>query len=133
MMLNCCNLKCFKTKYQLIKSIIQTLIYKLKFFNRRDIKVQARANIQVDKHALAIMRSNSLSKKLVVGHIPQNISKFSSMFLKIPFTSIQVEVVGKKLNRGGGYELEIPVTIKKRLSKDQKRLKKSQNVKFLSL
>ena len=25
MILNCCNLKCFKTKYQLLKSIIQTL------------------------------------------------------------------------------------------------------------
>ena len=27
MMLNFCNLKCFKTKYQLIKSIMQTLFY----------------------------------------------------------------------------------------------------------
>ena len=27
----------------------------------------------------------------------------------IPFTSIEVEVVGKRLNRGGDYELEIPV------------------------
>ena len=27
----------------------------------------------------------------------------------IPFISIEVEVVGKKLNRGGGYRLEIPV------------------------
>ena len=25
MMLNCCNLKCFKTEYQLVKSIIKTL------------------------------------------------------------------------------------------------------------
>ena len=62
-----------------------------------------------DKIAVAIMRSNSLGKKSVVGHIPQNISKFSLMFLMIPFTSIEVEVVGKRLNRGGGYGLEIPV------------------------
>ena len=27
MMLNCCNWKCFKTKYQLVNSIIQTLFY----------------------------------------------------------------------------------------------------------
>ena len=29
------------------------------------------------------------------------------MFLMMPFTSIEVEVVGKRLNRGGGYRLEI--------------------------
>ena len=32
------------------------------------------------------------------------------MFLKVPNTSIEVEVVGKRLNRGGGYGMEIPVT-----------------------
>ena len=31
------------------------------------------------------------------------------MFLMIPSTSIEVEVVVKRLNRRGGYELEIPV------------------------
>ena len=31
------------------------------------------------------------------------------MFLKVPNTSIEVEVVGKRMNRGGGYGLEIPV------------------------
>ena len=46
---------------------------------------------EVDKHAVAIMRSNSLGKELVIGHIPQNISKFSSMFFMFPFTSIKVE------------------------------------------
>ena len=30
------------------------------------------------------------------------------MFLKVN-TSIEVEVVGKRVNRGGGYGLEIPV------------------------
>ena len=61
----------------------------------------------MDKHAIEIMRSNSLGKESVAGHIPQNISKFSSMFLSIPFTSI--EVVDKRLNHGGGYRVEIPV------------------------
>ena len=31
------------------------------------------------------------------------------MFLKVPNTSIKVEVVEKVVNRGGGYGLEIPV------------------------
>ena len=31
------------------------------------------------------------------------------MFLKVPNTSIGVEVVGKRVNRGGGYGPEIPV------------------------
>ena len=70
-MLNCCSLKFFKTKYQLVKS-------------------------------------NSLGKEWA-GHIPQNISKFSSMFLMIPFSSFEVEVVGKRLNCGGDYGLEISV------------------------
>ena len=31
------------------------------------------------------------------------------MFLKVPNTSIEDEVVGKRVNREGGYGLEIPV------------------------
>ena len=31
------------------------------------------------------------------------------MFLKIPNTSIEVDVVGKRVNRGGGYGLGISV------------------------
>ena len=31
------------------------------------------------------------------------------MFLTIPNTAIEVQVVGKRVNRGGGYGLEIPV------------------------
>ena len=64
---------------------------------------------EMDKHAVAITQSNSLGKESVVGHIPRNISKYSSMFLMISFTSFEVEVVGKRLNRGGSYGLEIPV------------------------
>ena len=74
----------------------------------------------MDKHAVIIMQSNSLGKQSVIRHIPQSISKFSTMFLMILFTSIEVEVVGKRLNCGGGYGLEIPVkycfSVKKRLS-----------------
>ena len=52
------------------------------------LKCKWKPTNEVDKHAVAIMRSNSLGMESVVGHIPQNISKFSSMFLLIPFTSI---------------------------------------------
>ena len=34
---------------------------------------------------------------LFVVHVPQNISKTCSMFLKVPNTSIEVQVVGKRL------------------------------------
>ena len=67
-----------------------------------------RAN-KVDKNAVAIIPSNLLGMESVVGHIPRNIPKFSAMFLRIPFTSVEVEVVGKMLNRGGSYGMEIPV------------------------
>ena len=73
------------------------------------LKCKREPTSEVHKHAVAIMRSNSFGEESVVGHIPQNISKFSSMFLMIPFTSIEVEVVDKRLKLGGGYGLEIPV------------------------
>ena len=55
------------------------------------------------------MCSDSLGKESVVGHIPHNISKFSSMFLTIPSAAIKVEVLGKRVNCGNGYGQEIPV------------------------
>ena len=39
----------------------------------------------------------------------KNILKFSSIFLRISISSIEAEVAGKRLNRGGDYGLEIPV------------------------
>ena len=50
-----------------------------------------------------------LEKEVIVGHIPRYISKASSMFLTLPQTSLQAEVDGKRVNRGGGNGLEIPV------------------------
>ena len=73
------------------------------------LKCKQESTNEVDKHVVVIMQSNSLGKKSIVRHIPQNISKFSSLFLMISFTSIEVEVVDKRLNRGGGYGQEIPV------------------------
>ena len=63
----------------------------------------------MDKNAVAIIRSDSWEKGTIVGHVLQNISQTCSMFLKVPHTSIEFQVVGKRLNRRGGYGLEIPV------------------------
>ena len=73
---------------------------------------------EMDKDAVTIMKSNSLGKQSVIRHIPQSISKFSTMFLMVQFTSIEVEVVGKRLNCGGGYGLEIQLNIVFRSRKD---------------
>ena len=67
------------------------------------LKCKCEPTNEVNKHAVAIMCSDSLGKESVVGHIPHNISKFSSMFLTIPSTAIEVEVLGKRVNRGSGY------------------------------
>ena len=47
--------------------------------------------------------------KRVVGHVPNNFSKLFYHFLLLPGCSIGVEVTGKRVNRGSGYGLEIPV------------------------
>ena len=72
------------------------------------LKYKREPTNEADKHAVA-MCSDSLGKESVVGHIPQNISKFSSMFLTVPSNAIEVEVSDKRVNRGSGYGLEIPV------------------------
>ena len=63
----------------------------------------------VDKNAVAIIRTDSMGKDSVVGHLPENISKLCTLFLKVPNTRIRARVTGKRLNRGGGYGLEVPV------------------------
>ena len=73
------------------------------------LKCKREPTNKVNKHAVAIKCSDSLGKESIVGKIPHNISKFSSMFLTVPSTSIEVEVLGKRVNRGSGYGLEIPV------------------------
>ena len=63
---------------------------------------------EVDKHAVAVVRINSLSKEVVVGHVPKFISMIVSMFLSLPGCTLSIEVTGKRVNRGAGYGLEIP-------------------------
>ena len=73
------------------------------------LKCRQEPSNEVDKNVVAIIRSDLWEKQTIVGHVLLNISKTYSMFLKVPNTSIEVQVVGKRLNRGGGYGLEIPV------------------------
>ena len=45
----------------------------------------------------------------IVGHVPKNLSKIMNGFTKIPSCSLRCKVTGKRVNRGAGYGLEIPV------------------------
>ena len=53
--------------------------------------------------------SKWFSKRNLVWHMPCNISKFAYKFLKLPNSKLSCKVKGKRLNRGAGYGLEIPV------------------------
>ena len=44
----------------------------------------------------------------VVGHIPLVISKCIFLFLTLPGLFLETKVTGKRINRGGGYGLEVP-------------------------
>ena len=44
----------------------------------------------------------------VVGHLPKLMARWASKFLKRLTNHGKVVVAGKKVNRGGGYGLEIP-------------------------
>ena len=74
-----------------------------------DVKVQTGTNTQRRQRCIRNHAIRFNGKEFIVWHIPKNISKTSSMFLTVSYTSIEAEVVGKRLNRGGGYGLEIPV------------------------
>ena len=45
----------------------------------------------------------------IVGHVPKNLIKIMNRFTKIPSCSLRCKVTGKRVNRGAGYGLEIPV------------------------
>ena len=46
---------------------------------------------------------------VVVGCVPQNICDHFWKYLSLPKTSIRARALGKRVNRGTGYGLEIPV------------------------
>ena len=49
-----------------------------------------------------------MKSRLVVGHVPQNLSAPFSHFLSRTCNKAVVEVTGTKVSCGGGYGLEIP-------------------------
>ena len=59
---------------------------------------------QHDKFLVAIVLGER-----VVGHVPKNLRKIFHQFMKIPNCTIGCKVTGKRVNRGAGYGLEIPV------------------------
>ena len=56
-----------------------------------------------DVHAVAIKRAGR-----IVGHVPFNLAPTVSAFLRRSRNKCLAEVRGSKVNRGGGYGLEIP-------------------------
>ena len=93
----------------------------------------------MDKTAVPVIRINSYSEEGVVGHMPKNMSKVALMFLSLPHCALDIFVTGKRINRGGGYGLEIPANFycygpekainwfKNKINKIEKKLK--ENVK----
>ena len=57
----------------------------------------------VDQLAVSVVKSG-----FVVGHVPFNLAPVFSHFLKRSFNKGTAEITGEKVNRGGGYGLEVP-------------------------
>ena len=57
---------------------------------------------EVDKHAVAVVCINCLSKEVVVGHVSKFFSMTASMFLLLPGCTLSIEVTGERVNRGAG-------------------------------
>ena len=64
-----------------------------------------------DVYAVAIEKKDSYGLPKLVGHAPLLYSKVISMFLILPNISVEAEVVGEIIKRGGSYGLEIPVSV----------------------
>ena len=61
-----------------------------------------------DESAVTVIHSNHIGPR-VVGHVPFLYSSKFKKFLSLPNHTIRVLVTGKRINRGAGYDLEIPV------------------------
>ena len=62
---------------------------------------------EVDKHAITVVRINSVSKDVLVGHVPKFISMIVSMLISLPGCTLKHEMTGTRVSRGAGYGLEI--------------------------
>uniref|UniRef100_A0A1X7UPP5 HIRAN domain-containing protein n=1 Tax=Amphimedon queenslandica TaxID=400682 RepID=A0A1X7UPP5_AMPQE len=59
------------------------------------------------RYAVAIIKDGE-----TVGHVPYNFAPIVSHFLKREVNKAFVEVTGDRINRGGGYGLEVPCSYK---------------------
>ena len=89
---------------------------------------------EIDNTTVAVTCINSYSEKVVVGHVPKNISKVVFMFLSLPHRALDIFVTGKRINGGGGYGLETPAFfifmalknwLKNKINKIEKKLKEN--------
>ena len=55
----------------------------------------------MSKNAAAVIRFNSYSEEVVVGHVPKNMSKLVFMFLSLSHCAVDIFVTGKCTNSGG--------------------------------
>ena len=62
----------------------------------------------MNKTPVAVIRINSYGEEVVVGHVPKNMSKIVINFLYLPHFTLEFFIIGKRINRGVGYGLEIP-------------------------
>ena len=61
----------------------------------------------MNKTPVAVIRINSYGEEVVVGHVPKNMSKIVINFLYLPHFTLEFFIIGKRINRGVGYGLEI--------------------------
>ena len=61
-----------------------------------------------DIYAVALIQDGWDGTVRVVGHVPRNVSRVISFFLKKDGCVGYCEVTGERTNRGAGLELEIP-------------------------
>ena len=80
----------------------------LPLIGEENLKCRHEQNNKEDEFAIGVYR-NDLEKEILVGHMPRNISKFVHNFLKLPNSKISCQVSGKRINRGTGFGLEVPV------------------------
>ena len=62
---------------------------------------------EYDKNAVAVIFDGK-----TCGHILKNLSKTFKRFLTLPNCTIKCTVIGKRVNYGAGYGLDIPVNFK---------------------
>ena len=66
------------------------------------LKSRKKPTNEMDKNTVAVIRINSYSEEVVLGHVPKNMSKIVFMFLSLPHCALDIFVIGKRINRGSG-------------------------------